>query len=724
MRMSAPRALVVLGMHRSGTSALSAMLCTAGADAPRDLLGANQYNETGHWEPAPLPVAHDELLAAMDVAWHTTLSYPVGFFSSPKVEPYRVRLAGIIQEQYRDSRLFCLKDPRMSRLLPLWRPLLNDLGIDAGYVIMVRNPVEVAQSLKKRDDFPQSKSLMLWLRHTLEAEKETRGCRRVFVTFDQLCDDWRRVLGRIGSALNVGWPKRMTDVDVEFDNVFSQELRHHRSGFDMAVTGSETSQWVAQTYKACLAAAADEQTDVLSLFDRVGAELSNADKAFEPLFALEKGLFEERVADLEAERDARLHAISVENAGLQEKVAGLESALEAVTTQTKETERERISLAENLKAAQAKVVTLTRRYEESRQRILDQLYSLSRCALQIAGLQQIDEDMAFALTGIADEVSRSRQRLLAVEEGLLQRGDVPVPTTAPQTNEHDALSSVRARFELKKVSQEQQLLEVTALRTQQDDLRAELLVANAAIDDLRSTIGNLQGEMENVVGRASVSEQALAQAQAAHRQISEASAGKLAALHMELNAAVQEIAERDRCIAARSTELGSVRAKLMNAEAEAVSLSQAFLDQQTRRSELEASLVDLENKLQENEGALRSHRARAEARGEREAELLDQHARMQASLSAREADVLGLESRMAEQAENLRVASSECDRLGKELLSRESDLDRMREELHERERIRIELEAARAQLKTQEVTLLQLKAELALSEEQIDALRL
>ncbi|VAW15575.1 hypothetical protein MNBD_ALPHA12-1015, partial [hydrothermal vent metagenome] len=63
--------ILVLGMHRSGTSALTRVLSLAGATLPKRLLGSSDdSNPTGHWEPNILIEYHDKMLAELDSCWH------------------------------------------------------------------------------------------------------------------------------------------------------------------------------------------------------------------------------------------------------------------------------------------------------------------------------------------------------------------------------------------------------------------------------------------------------------------------------------------------------------------------------------------------------------------------------------------------------------------------------------------------------------------------------
>ena len=98
---------------------------------------------------------------------------------------------------------FGFKNPRMARLLPFWQAVFNELDIRPSYVIAIRNPKSVAQSLQKRDGFDFEKSYYLWLEHVLPAILETGGATRVVVDFDLLMADPSSQLKRMAKALGL-----------------------------------------------------------------------------------------------------------------------------------------------------------------------------------------------------------------------------------------------------------------------------------------------------------------------------------------------------------------------------------------------------------------------------------------------------------------------------------------------------------------------------------------
>ena len=141
-----------------------------------------------------------------------------------------------------------MKDPRISRLLPLWFAVLAELQIAPAIAVAVRNPLEVAASLKARDGFTTTKSLLLWLRHTLESEQHSRGRPRSFVMYDELLRNWQGVLASVGEDLAVTWPGRSHRATVEIEHFLSEQHRHHVFDWRDVEGRADVVSWVKEAY--------------------------------------------------------------------------------------------------------------------------------------------------------------------------------------------------------------------------------------------------------------------------------------------------------------------------------------------------------------------------------------------------------------------------------------------------------------------------------------------
>ena len=223
----APRAIMVLGMHRSGTSALTRVFGLLGADLPKNLMPADASNPTGHWESNDLYVIHDRLLASAGSSWHDWRAFNPDWFASPAARPFADEILAVLRKDFAGSRLFAIKDPRICRFWPLWRDVLAEFGAKPVIVMPVRNPLEVAASLKQRDGFIPAKSHLLWLRHVLDAEHATRGLPRAVTLYQSWLEDWQQAIATMTPQLRLSWPRRGAMVDLEIEQFLSAEFKHH-----------------------------------------------------------------------------------------------------------------------------------------------------------------------------------------------------------------------------------------------------------------------------------------------------------------------------------------------------------------------------------------------------------------------------------------------------------------------------------------------------------------
>ena len=276
------KAIVVLGVHRSGTSALTRVLNLCGAALPKQIMPPAPDNETGFWEPAEIVAIHEELLVSAGSRWDDVLDFPQPWFTSDIAEYFKCRIINILRENFADTPLFVIKDPRMCLLVPLWLSVFNDFGAEPLFIIVIRNPLEVAASLEVRNGFLPAKSIMLWLRHFLAVERDTRGMKRVFISYEDLLNDWRGVVQRLSIEFDIHWPSHSNSVDAEIDIFLSSQLRHHVVTYEEVAARTDIVSWVKTTFDWAirstkgLAAASEE-------IDSIHEALLSADRAFAPL---------------------------------------------------------------------------------------------------------------------------------------------------------------------------------------------------------------------------------------------------------------------------------------------------------------------------------------------------------------------------------------------------------------------------------------------------------
>ncbi|MBV5275601.1 MAG: glycosyltransferase [Lamprocystis purpurea] len=194
---------VVLGMHRSGTSAMTRALSVFGVYLGDQLLPAQKDNEKGFWEDKDVNALNEELLKHLGSTWDSLGSDFEKRLAEESVVPFRQRAIELLRKKTSGIDWFGIKDPRLSRLMPFWKPVFAELDLDVRCILMIRNPLSVAASLVKRDGISKEKALYLWLLHTLSAVVETIGFPRTVVEFDRLMAEPESELHRVASDLGI-----------------------------------------------------------------------------------------------------------------------------------------------------------------------------------------------------------------------------------------------------------------------------------------------------------------------------------------------------------------------------------------------------------------------------------------------------------------------------------------------------------------------------------------
>ncbi|TVR64837.1 MAG: glycosyltransferase [Candidatus Competibacteraceae bacterium] len=279
-------AVLVLGMHRSGTSALSRALNLRGLDIASRLVPASENNRTGFWESEELVALQDELLGQFGQRWYDFLPLPETWWQTAPAEAFRQRLLDYLERDFGQSRLFLIKDPRLCRLLPLWRAVLADFGARVRVVLMLRDPWEVAASLAARKgmSLPTAHGLQLWLRYSLEAERHSRGLPRCLVTYDELLADWPATLKRIARQVDLSWPCDDLESQRMIDEFLSVRHRHQRVGAERPGDGCSAS--IQQAHDALTGLASDpDAVDHRQVLDELLARTDAAMAAIAPLLA-------------------------------------------------------------------------------------------------------------------------------------------------------------------------------------------------------------------------------------------------------------------------------------------------------------------------------------------------------------------------------------------------------------------------------------------------------
>jgi GT2 family glycosyltransferase len=215
--------VVVLGMHRSGTSSVAGLLARLGVWPGEDsalLIGPD--NPRGHYELAELHSACVRRLAAAGGDWKR----PPTDATPQAVDAFRREVAAIL-DTLAPRRPWFVKEPRLCLLVRELLPLLTR----PVFVHVVRDPLEVADSLAARDGLGRREALALWERYTRSAFAATRGWPRVVVDYGELVADPYAVATRLHADLAaLGLQGLVAPDPVAVARWIEPALRRHAAG--------------------------------------------------------------------------------------------------------------------------------------------------------------------------------------------------------------------------------------------------------------------------------------------------------------------------------------------------------------------------------------------------------------------------------------------------------------------------------------------------------------
>ena len=206
--------ICVLGMSRSGTSLTARLLGLAGVYLGReaDLLDAGldrlpeesratarDANPGGFWEHYPLMRLNESILRRMGGSWREPPALAPGWEAAAELAPERERAGELLATEFSGRPLWAWKDPRNSLTLPFWQRLLPWMR----HVVCLRNPLDVAASLRRRDGLAPARGIELWQTYTAAALAHTEGRPRLVVSYEGYFEDPRGAAARLAHFAGV-----------------------------------------------------------------------------------------------------------------------------------------------------------------------------------------------------------------------------------------------------------------------------------------------------------------------------------------------------------------------------------------------------------------------------------------------------------------------------------------------------------------------------------------
>ncbi len=221
--------IFVMGMHRSGTSALTGALQLMGCQLGGQLMGPwKGDNPKGFFENMKVFRMNEHFIKKCNSSWDDPCFYGSDWLLDKEVKQYKRDLKDLLEQEIGHHALSAVKDPRICILFPVLQDVFSDMGIAIKCVFAVRDPVEVAKSLQKRDGFSLEHGLLMWMNHMLTAEYLTRGVPRVFVAFESLIENSESEISAIIEKLELPFPRPWQEARADVLAFLDRDLRHHK----------------------------------------------------------------------------------------------------------------------------------------------------------------------------------------------------------------------------------------------------------------------------------------------------------------------------------------------------------------------------------------------------------------------------------------------------------------------------------------------------------------
>lgn len=271
------KAILIVGMHRSGTSALTGLLQLAGIDLGTNLLPPAEDNPKGFFEHDAVWRVHHQLLRALGSDWDDARTLPDGWIDSEPARQAHQEIRSILSRDFTAVPLWAVKDPRLSRVFSIWPSILDEINVSAHAVLAIRHPLEVAQSIARRDKLQLPHALGMWLRYTLDAELATRSVSRIVSNYVDVLGDWRTTVALVDQAFELDLPPVSTDTAKEIEAFLDVGLRHQRADakWPSIVVGQPIERWCTDLFEAVGDLPSPSAFDRI---DRIRAEVGESEK--------------------------------------------------------------------------------------------------------------------------------------------------------------------------------------------------------------------------------------------------------------------------------------------------------------------------------------------------------------------------------------------------------------------------------------------------------------
>jgi len=579
--------IVLLGMHRSGTSLCSNVLSILGVDMADDSTPGTG-NERGHWERWEIVGFHDRILDAFNRAYlgpFHDFPLPSGWWAEPRVSQIRQETVAFLKARMGDAP-FGFKDPRTIRLLPMWRQIFSEMKLSPKFILCLRNPAQVARSLHARDGLDPMVGEYRWLVHMTDFFRYVGSSDFCVIEYENWFKNPSQSLDVLQNHLNLDVGYSRFDLDQAIIDIVDPELRHdddtgheasvplvrhvyqlaRSSGTDAAARAKlhdlaaqfigfdRLNRWFHRDYESLSAVAAKlpaAESEIANLRiataesaaagEEARARAAAADESV-ALLRAEMDAVAARLTEIEAERDAALaRTADAEGASAEARVE-----IEAAHARLAEIEADRDAALVRTASAEQGTAIARAEIEAAHARLAEIVAERDATAGRAASLEQ-------AVAEASAEAAHLRSRLAEVEH-----------------ERNQALADAGAEIELMRAQIAEHEAEREASTARAVAVEAALAGARVEVDASTARLDELDAEHRTMTV---LLEAANLEAEAAHAAAAET---------------VRNLADVQARLASREAELFGVLQERAEADAEREH-SRALVEQQVAESEAEAA---------------------------------------------------------------------------------------------------------------------------------------
>lgn len=227
--MERKKIIAVLGVSRSGTSAIAKGLNVLGVDFGNKLLQGDKRNPKGFFEDAEIlyDINRGLTRALSDAQINIHALSKDELISQPLIQNYKLQAAKLLKQRLENKEYWGFKDPRTMTILPFWQQVFAALDVEDRYVITLRHPLAVAYSTKKFINLDLELGLMVWLRYLMLAIDGTNKAQRVVVCYERMLQNPKQQLHRMHQALSLTTQLNQDNLAHYANEFLDDNLDHH-----------------------------------------------------------------------------------------------------------------------------------------------------------------------------------------------------------------------------------------------------------------------------------------------------------------------------------------------------------------------------------------------------------------------------------------------------------------------------------------------------------------